>query len=83
MDSQQPPPILFANRLIRMSVDHLAGADMIILPDDYIALRAVFRKCNGSWELLSKGDIVHSRLLATLVTAWSSMPERKRETELT
>ena len=83
MDTQRPPPILVANRLIRMSVDHLVGEDMVVLPDDYIALRAVFRKCKGSWERLSKGDVVHSQLLAKIITAWAQMPERKRETELT
>jgi hypothetical protein len=78
MDSA-PTPLAFADRLIRMSVDNSAGADMIILPQDYMALRVTFRKMGGSWEKLGNGDIRHCRLLSEVVRAWSSLPERKRE----
>lgn len=82
-DDDRRPPLLFANRLIRMMVDHAGSEDMIILPDDYTVIRLLFRRAKGSWEKVSLGDVHHTRTLHTIVTAWSKMPERKRRTEMT
>lgn len=81
MDDQKRPPLLFANRVLRRLVDNLCGNNMIATPQDYLTLRTVFRWCHGSWEAVNQGDIVHTRLLATLVMAWGKMPGRHRTTE--
>lgn len=82
-ESDRKPPLVFANRLIRMMVDHSGGEDMIILPDDYTVMRMLFRRAKGDWEKVSLGDPVQTRKLHTIVTAWAKMPERKRRTETT
>ena len=81
MDDQQKPPLVFANRIIRQFVDHLVGENTTILPQDYLVLRTVFRWCQGSWERVGHGDIVHNRLLASILTAWGAMPGRKYDVE--
>lgn len=82
MDELPSPPILFANRVFQHLVQHLVGEDAIMLPQDYMTMRLVFRTCTGSWERVLTGDIVHLRLLAAIVTAWGAMPGRKRRSEM-
>lgn len=82
MDDAPKPPLVFANRVIRQFVDHLVGEDIITTKTDYTVMRLVFRWCGGSWEMINHGDIVHNRLLATIISAWGGMPGRKHEVEL-
>ena len=51
-------PIVLANRVLRLFVDHLLGEDMLTMPQDYTVLRVAFRKCGGSWDHVVHGDIV-------------------------
>lgn len=81
MDSPKKPPIVFANQVIRMLVDHLVDEKMIIQPNDYTSMRVVFRKAKGSWQRLQGGDILMARLMAQIVTSWGAMPGREKETE--
>lgn len=81
MDSPKKPPIVFANRVLRMLVDHLVDEKMIIQPNDYASMRVVFRKAKGSWQRLQAGDILMASLLAQIVTSWGAMPGREKETE--
>jgi len=82
MDEERNTPLIFANRLIRMMVDHVGGEDMVVLPHDYTVMRVLFRKAKGSWEKVSHGDIVQTRTLNAIVSAWAKMPARNRQTEM-
>jgi hypothetical protein len=82
MDSPEKPPILFANNVIRNTVDHTVSEQTLVFPQDYTALRVVFRKMGGSWEQIASGSIDHLRLLARIVKKWGKMPGRKRKSEL-
>ncbi len=82
MDDVRKIPLIFANRVIRQFVDNQMGDESVIIPDDYMAMRLVFRKCQGSWERVSQGDIVHVCLLAKVVTAWGKTRGKKREIEV-
>lgn len=81
MDPPKKPPIVFANRVIRMLVDHLVDETVIIQPKDYIMMRVVFRKLKGSWQRLQAGDIMMARLMAQIAVSWGNMPGREKETE--
>jgi hypothetical protein len=82
MDSPEKPPILFANNVIRHTVDHSVSEQTLVFQQDYTALRVVFRKMGGSWEQIAAGSIDHARLLARIVKKWGKMPGRKRKSEL-
>jgi hypothetical protein len=79
VDGPSKLPLVFANRVIRQFADHLLGEDVFLLPEDYRALRLVFRWCQGSWERLELGDIVHNRLLVTIITTWGKKPKKDVE----
>lgn len=83
MDCQPDPPLLFANRIIRQLVDHMASSDLVIEEADFNNLRSVFRRCQGSWEKVLSGDPVHTELLKTIVSTWTQLPERKQDMERT
>lgn len=82
MDPAKKPPLVFANRVIRMLVDHLVDEHIQVLPNDYTAMRVTFRRLGGAWEKLTVGDIKTARLLAHIVTTWGGMPGRIKETEM-
>ena len=82
MDDSPKIPLVFANRAIRQFANNQLGAEIMILPDDYMAMRLVFRKCRGSWERVSNGDVVHVNLLAKVVVAWGRTRRRKRKIEV-
>lgn len=77
------PPILFANRVIRMMVDHSAGEEYITMPEDYTVMRVTFRRLGGSWEAAAKGDVKHLKILRKIVEAWAAMPGRRKDDEFT
>ncbi len=79
MDDAPSPPLVFANRVIRQFVDHIVGDDVLVLPHDYTVLRVVFRSCQGSWERVSHGDIVHNRLLARIVSVWGKKATTRKK----
>jgi len=81
MDTPPKPPLTFANRVIKELIENLVGDDYIITGDDYLTIRAAYRKGGGIWERLSDGDIIHIRLLANIVLAWGKMPDRKKNPE--
>lgn len=83
MECQPDPPLLFANRIIRQLVDHMASSDLVIDESDFNNLRSVFRRCQGSWEKLLSGDPVHTELLKLIVSTWTQLPERKQDMERT
>ena len=69
-------------RSILQMVQHMLAEDMIIKPEDYTALRKVFRQCGGSWEKLASGDQLHLELLKTILTSWGQMDGRQQESDL-
>lgn len=79
MDETPTPPLVFANRVIRQYVDHSVGAETILLPQDYYVIRLVFRWCGGLWERLELGDIVHNRLLSSIISAWGKTAKHQRD----
>lgn len=83
MEPPVKPPLVFANHVIRQTVDHVADEKILVSPQDFTALRVVFRKLGGSWSKLADGDINSSRLLARIVKKWAKMPGRERKSEMT
>ncbi len=81
MDDPAKPPLVFANRVIRLFADHLFGADLIIEPRDFQVLRLIYRKLGGSWVGLIHGNIAQIILLEKIVAQWGGRPGRKRQTE--
>lgn len=81
MDEADSQPLIFANRVIRQYVDHLVGADTILLRQDYLVIRMVFRWCKGSWENLEHGDIIHNRLLSKILSKWGETAKHKKDVE--
>lgn len=81
MDSPKTP-LAFANQVIRRFVDNLLGADMIVLPEDYMAIRTAFRNLRGNWEQIDHGNLAQIQMLTNLLKAWGRQPQRKREVEV-
>jgi hypothetical protein len=81
MDETLDQPLVFAHKVIRQIVQHMVAEDMVIEPEDYLAMRSVFRRCSGSWEQLGLGDQVHIELLKAIITAWGQMPGRVKESD--
>ncbi len=81
MDDPATPPLVFANRVIRLFADHLLGADILVEPRDYQIMRLIYRKLGGKWVDLMEGNIVQMVLLEKIVTRWGKQPNRKRQTE--
>jgi len=74
-------PLIFGNKVIQQMIKHVVSEDTVIEPRDYLALRDVFRKCNGSWEKLASGDQIHIELLKKIVTEWGKMPNRRKKSD--
>jgi hypothetical protein len=74
-------PKVFSNKIIRLMVDQLVSDDVILDPQDYLAIRIVFRRCGGRWEQFALGDQVPIELLKAILKGWGSMPERKRRSD--
>ena len=81
MTDTPKPPFEFANRIIRQMIDHVWGGDIIIEPNDYLTMRAVFRRCGGEWEKILGSDLVHLELLKTVVNSWGALPDHKKKPE--
>lgn len=77
MDDDSQPKVL-ANRIILQFVQHSVSPDAVVTPQDYIALRVVFRKCGGSWEKVMNGEQVDTELLKTIIMAWGMLPGREK-----
>lgn len=73
------PPLEFANRVIRRFIDNLFGDETLVLPQDYIAMRVVFRKLGGSWEKVFEGD---TQLIIQIVQSWGNLKDKNRKVEL-
>ena len=81
MDEPVWSPKVFANKVIFQFVQHLLSEDMIVEPDDYAAIRLVFRQSGGLWDALADGDVVMLELLQKIISAWGQMPERKHDSD--
>ena len=79
---ERKAPIVFANQVIRKFVDNLLGQDMIVLPEDYLAIRTAFRSARGEWEEVKNGNLGHIQMLTNIVKVWGGMPQRRREVEV-
>lgn len=79
MNDVPDPPKVFANRLIRQVVDHSFGSDLLVEPNDYLAIRTTFRSLKGEWQEVLQGSPKHLDILKQVVTAWGQMPDRKRQ----
>jgi hypothetical protein len=82
VDESRKPPLQFANRVIRRFVDNQLGDEALVLPDDYLKIRLVFRRCRGSWEQVTQGNVVHIHLLSKVVSAWGRLKGKQREVEV-
>lgn len=80
-DGGPKPPLVFANRVIRMLIDHSLGSEVIATDDDYMLIRVTFRKMGGVWEQVWEGDTKQNLLLKNCVNAWAQRPGNKTETE--
>ena len=82
MDNPAKKPLLFANRVIAMLVDHLVGSDYIVLPQDYSLMRVMFHANGGAWQSIMRGDMKHLLLLENIVKAWGQAEGRVKRTDL-
>lgn len=81
MECSPDPPLLFADRIVRQLIDHMASSDLVTEEKDFNVIRSVFRNCGGNWERVLNGDPLQNELLKSVVTAWANMPDRKRDVE--
>jgi len=81
VDECKKPPLGFANRVIRRFIENQLGDEAVVLPKDYMAIRVVFRRCQGSWEQLAMGNIVHTHLLSKVVSSWGRLKGEKQKVE--
>ena len=75
-------PLVFANHVLEKFVSHTLGDEIEILPNDYIIMRTVYRKLNGSWQEVAGGSMDHTRLLIQVVKSWGKVKgaDRKKPT---
>ena len=69
-DESDPPPLAFANQVIKMLAEHLLGEDSKVNRAAYRLIRVTFRKLGGSWLELCSGSPRHVGLLIECVKAW-------------
>lgn len=81
MNDREIPPKQFANNVLQQVCTHMLADDIIVEPDDFMAMRVAFRKLGGLWVEIALGHIVHLELLKKVVTAWGQMPGRKHRAE--
>lgn len=75
------PPLVFANQVIRMLIDHLYGQELLSEDKDFALIRLAFRKAGGNWESLWQGDTKQNELLKRMVNAWAKMPGKTLDVE--
>jgi hypothetical protein len=75
-------PQVFANKVIQQMIRQIVSSDLIVGPEDYMAIRVAFRKSGGSWSDFGVGDQGNIELLKSVIKAWSEMPGRKRQSEM-
>lgn len=73
---------VFSNKVIRLLIKNMGPGNLVVNPDDYMAIRVAFRRIGGSWEKFSSGDIQHINLLKAVVKKWCQTPGRKTDTEV-
>lgn len=71
-EETRPPPIVFANKVIRQFVDNLYGKDKSLKFNDFMVIRVTFRKLGGDWFALCLGDILQLMLLVQVIRTWAS-----------
>ena len=79
MDDFKPPPMLFANHVIRQMADHMLGQGLLLAAKDYLVVRTAFRSMGGLWDAVGDGDIAHLDKLKNVVTAWAAEAQPKSE----
>lgn len=77
MSDEKDTPKIFANRMIRMIVDHSFGDDMDIPADEYMVIRVAFRKMGGEWEEIFLGNHEHVNKLKQVVSMWGQQRQNK------
>lgn len=82
MNDSKATPKIFANRMIRLLVDHSLGEDTIMGADDYMVIRVAFRNMGGTWEAISLGHPDAINMLKQVVQAWSKDPKQKNKVEV-
>jgi hypothetical protein len=83
MNDREAPPKQFANNVLQQVASHMLADDIVVEPDDFMAMRVAFRSLGGTWTEVASGNIVHLELLKKVVTAWGNMPGRKHRSEET
>jgi len=83
MNDREIPPKQFANHVLKQVCSHMLADDIVVEPNDYMAMRVAFRSLGGLWSEVAYGDIVHLELLKKVVTAWGNEPGRKHRSEET
>lgn len=71
-DESKPPPLAFANQVIKMFAEHLLGDEAKLDVHGYRLIRVVFRRLGGSWFELCQGHPQHTKLLLESVKAWGA-----------
>lgn len=71
-DDSEPPPLAFANQVIKMLSEHLFGEEGKLNRQAYRVIRIVFRKLGGSWLQVCSGSPKHTNILIECVKAWGN-----------
>ena len=79
MDDQTPPPLIFANHVVRQMVDHMLGEGIILTAKDYLVVRTAFRSLGGVWDQIGEGSLEHLEKLKNVVTTWAGTAKPKKE----
>jgi hypothetical protein len=70
VDAPRKTPLQFSNRVIRQFVDNQFGNEAVMDPNDFSVIRVTFKHCQGLWEQVASGNIVHTNLLSQIVSSW-------------
>lgn len=81
LDSDEQPPLLFADRIIQQIIEHSMGGEYLLTEMDFLSMRMVFRNSGGSWERYLNGDTRQHELLQNVVKAWAQMPGKRKKME--
>lgn len=74
MNDAPKTPLIFANKVIHVFVDHLLGRG--VEDRDCMVMRMVFNRCGGEWTRIGAGDPVHLGLLMRIVKAWGKAEKK-------
>lgn len=79
MDDQAPQPTIFANKVILQVAQQMLPGNATLSHKDFMSIRVVFRRCQGSWLDFSRGDTRQISLLKAVVTAWCKANANENE----